>query len=120
MFNPKQNRATLIKVSLWVHLLSVSNVPQSKDTHGREIVQNVAPRFICKYPESRYGEDAACDERDRGRYVGHARKAIERRRAQATVYKEGVVVTNECKADDTNSLDHAWANKSKPFRMISF
>lgn len=71
--------------------------------------------FIGKYPESGDGEDTARDERDRGRYVGNARKAIERRGAQATIYEEGVMVTNECKADDADRLEHAWANESEPF-----
>jgi hypothetical protein len=119
MFNPKQNRATLIRVSLWV-IFSVSRTCLSADTYRRKIVQNIASRFIGKYPKGGDGENTACDERDCGRYVGNARKAIERRRAQATIYEEGVVVTNEREADDTDRLEHAWANESKPFRRISF
>lgn len=86
-----------------------------KDTHRREIVQNVASRFIGKHPKSGDSKDATCDERDRGGYVGNTRKAIERRRAQATVYKKGVVVANKCEADNTDCLEHARANESESF-----
>ena len=120
MFNPKQNLATLIKESLWVISLVSHNVSQRMDTHGREIVQDVASRFIGKYPKGGDGEDTACDERDRRRNVRNAREAIKCRRAEATIYEKGVVVADECEADDTDRLEYAWANESKPFRGVSF
>ena len=95
--------------------LSILNVSRRIATHRRKIVQNIPARFISKDPERRDGENRARDERDRGRYMGHAREPIERRRAQASIYEQGVVVTNECEADDANRLEYARANKRKPF-----
>lgn len=120
MFSPKQNRATLIKVSFYVVCSVSRDVTRHANTHGREIVQDVSSRFVSEYPESGYSEDAACDERDRSRYVSHPIKAIECWSAQATVYKEGIVVANERKTDDADCLEHAWADESEPFRRISF
>jgi len=109
MFSPKQNRAMLIRVSFSDYIRIGIKSPTQKAqerTHWREVVEDVALRPVSEYDVSRYRHYGTRDQRRYSRYVCDGREPVECRRPQAPINQQRIVVADERKANDTDSLEN--------------
>ena len=91
-----------------------------RGAHRREVVEYVALNFVREYDVSRNRHDETRDERQHGRYMRDGREPVERRRSQAPIDQKRIVVADESKADDPNSLENPRLDDRKPFGWVTF
>lgn len=120
IFSPKQNLATLIKVSSCETSLEISYYKRTEEcTYRREIIQDVTLRLIRKHPISRDRHRETADQRDERRHVRHHRKPVHCRRPQAPIDQQTIMMADECKANDTNRLKNPWFDDGEPLGRVA-
>ncbi|KIP10864.1 hypothetical protein PHLGIDRAFT_184043 [Phlebiopsis gigantea 11061_1 CR5-6] len=119
MLSPKQKRATLMRVSFCERVSRCAQRCGDGDAHRSEVVEDVALRLVREDEIGGDGEGAARHKRHGCRDVRDFRKPVERRRLQAAVDEQRVVVADEREADHADGLEQPGAEHGEPLRRVA-
>jgi len=120
MLRPKQNRATLISLSVWRSFVSNTEFSNYRRTHGGEVVKNISLCFIREDRKTRNPHGQACRQRYCSRHMRNSCESIQRRRAQAPIDEEWIMVTDERETDNPNGLKDTRLDDGVAFGRITF
>lgn len=92
----------------------------SKQTYRSKVIQNIPLSLVRENDIRRDSQRTTSHERHKRRDMGHFRKSIQRRRPQAPINQQRIMMADKSEANDPNCLENPWTNERKSLARVAF